>query len=77
MAISAPRTFADVAKRNDSNLCTIFDPCQSHVWIGSALNCDDANGCTDDSCDPVNRCLHTANTVPCASRTCGNKKCGP
>ena len=28
-------------------------------------NCDDANPCTDDTCDPAVGCVHTNNTSPC------------
>src|SRR5262249_32058776 len=32
---------------------------------GPAPNCDDGNGCTDDSCNPATGCVHTNNTAPC------------
>ena len=36
------------------------------VSCGScALDCDDGNPCTDDSCDPVQGCVHVNNTAPC------------
>ena len=33
-------------------------------------DCDDGRICTDDSCDDVNGCTHSNNTVPCASAKC-------
>jgi hypothetical protein len=30
-----------------------------------ALDCDDGNVCTDDSCTPETGCVHTANSKPC------------
>ena len=48
-----------------------------------ALNCDDNNPCTDDTCNPVDGCLHTDNTGPCddsmfcnGTDTCSNGTCG-
>ena len=35
------------------------------------VDCDDGNPCTDDSCDPVDGCIHTANTaIVCQSGDC-------
>ena len=31
----------------------------------ASLDCDDGNGCTTDSCNPMSGCLHLLNTVPC------------
>jgi hypothetical protein len=38
----------------------------------SAANCDDANPCTDDSCNAQNKCVHTNNTAPCST---DNNRC--
>ena len=32
---------------------------------GPAPNCDDGNGCTDDSCSPATGCVHINNTASC------------
>src|SRR5256885_13183475 len=49
---------------------------------GAALNCDDSNPCTDDSCDPGTGCVHVNNTAPCSDGnacttgdTCGGGSC--
>jgi hypothetical protein len=50
---------------------------------GSAVNCDDGNPCTDDSCDPILGCQHSNNTDPCDDGnactvidTCNGGSCG-
>jgi hypothetical protein len=46
----------------DGDLCTTGDYCLDGVCKkGGEKNCDDANACTADSCDPATGCLH-ANT---------------
>lgn len=51
---------------NDNNVCTIGDTCKDGQCQGQgAVNCDDGNACTDDSCDPIKGCVHTPNTAPC------------
>jgi len=51
---------------SDGNACTLNDTCAA-AWCkpGKPADCDDKNPCTDDSCDPVVGCVHTANTLPC------------
>ncbi len=70
---------------NDGSVCTTGDTC-SAGWCkpGLALDCDDSNPCTDDSCDPKAGCVHTPNTAPCsdmdacsAGDTCGAGVCVP
>jgi len=41
------------------------DPATGTCLPGTAPNCDDANPCTDDSCDAVLGCVHTPNSLPC------------
>jgi len=48
------------------------------------LACDDNNACTDDSCDVVDGCVYTANTIPCtdgdactADDQCADGACEP
>jgi hypothetical protein len=41
----------------DGNACTVSDTCQQGVCAaGKVKNCDDANACTVDGCDPVKGC---------------------
>jgi len=47
------------------------------------LNCDDGNPCTNDTCNPVNGCVHVNNAAPCddglfcnGTDTCSNGTCG-
>jgi hypothetical protein len=61
----APPTESQVCDA-DSNVCTAVDTCVKGACVaGSKLNCDDANVCTDDSCDPKVGCKHLANTAAC------------
>jgi len=51
---------------NDSDLCTIDDHCLVGDCVpGKVLDCNDANQCTDDSCNPLVGCLHTNNAIDC------------
>ncbi len=51
---------------SDSNACTAGDTCSSGLCIsGNIISCDDKNGCTNDSCDAVKGCEHTANSLIC------------
>ena len=51
---------------SDGNACTSGDTCSLGTCVaGAALNCDDGNVYTDDSCSPSTGCLHTPNTAPC------------
>ena len=44
---------------NDGNACTAGDICSLGECLAPfAVNCDDANDCTDDSCDPATGCVH-------------------
>jgi hypothetical protein len=43
----------------DENVCNGTESCQSGTCTrGAPLNCDDANACTTDSCDPELGCRH-------------------
>ena len=75
---------------NDGNVCTDGDKCQpggggTMQCLGTPVNCDDGNPCTQDSCDPVAGCLHTnsPNGQSCndsnactTATTCTNGVCG-
>ncbi len=52
---------------SDGDKCTLQDKCDAKgACIGKAKNCDDSNGCTDDSCNGVTgQCANVANTKPC------------
>lgn len=56
---------------NDGSACTTGDVCHGALCQGTAVSCDDANPCTDDSCDSQAGCGHIANLAPCDDgRTC-------
>src|SRR5207253_6869352 len=56
----------NTAPCTDGNACTTADTCGGGVCVGGpAPNCNDANVCTDDSCDPATGCVNTPNTAPC------------
>jgi hypothetical protein len=45
---------------SDSNVCNGAETCLAgQCTAGSALNCNDQNPCTIDSCNPVTACAHT------------------
>jgi len=45
---------------DDQDRCTRDDFCGSGQCAGLAIDCDDGNPCTDDSCDALLGCRHTA-----------------
>ena len=51
---------------SDGNLCTTGDQC-SGGWCAAtgALDCDDGNPCTDDSCNPQLGCANVNNAADC------------
>jgi hypothetical protein len=54
-------------KCDDGNLCTLKDSCSGGKCVGTgALQCDDEDPCTNDSCDPLQGCVHTFNSAPCS-----------
>ena len=51
---------------DDGDACTGPDVCVGGACAGGAKKtCDDANPCTDDSCDPETACTHNNNSAPC------------
>ena len=51
---------------NDEDVCTTGDTCADGACAGTdALDCDDANICTSDTCDPATGCVHAFNAEPC------------
>jgi hypothetical protein len=62
---------------NDGNACTLNDTCQSGVCAGVSRVCDDANVCTDDSCNPSSGCVF-ATRPPCNDgNPCTDDACDP
>jgi MYXO-CTERM domain-containing protein len=62
---------------DDGNVCTTGDNCVNGICTGSAVNCDDHNPCTEDSCDLVAGCVHTqlADGTACGGGMCGQAVC--
>jgi hypothetical protein len=51
---------------DDVDACTAGDHCASGVCMpGLAVNCNDGNGCTDDTCDPASGCVVVPNVLEC------------
>jgi len=50
---------------DDGDACTQNDTCMSGTCMGQIVPCDDANPCTDDSCDTATGCVNTDNTAGC------------
>jgi hypothetical protein len=53
----------------DTTVCNGAETCQAGLCrVGTALDCNDANPCTSDSCDATLGCRHTAvgNGTPCS-----------
>ncbi len=45
---------------DDASVCTTDDHCSAGQCVGTQPNCDDGNGCTNDSCNPTSgACVHT------------------
>ena len=49
----------------DGNPCSVADHCEAGVCVGSPVECDDENVCTDDSCDETGGCVFDANLAAC------------
>ena len=55
---------------DDGDACTTADTCAAGACVGGAPpDCDDANVCTDDSCDPATGCVNTNNRHPAMTAT--------
>jgi len=67
----------------DGDVCTVDDVCEEgSCKPGAALDCNDSNPCTDDSCNPGTGCVNAANTASCddgnactQGDVCSNKTC--
>ncbi len=69
---------------NDGDACSDSDACSDGACQGKALNCDDGNPCSNDSCDAATGCVHKNNVSPCSdgdactqSDNCVNALCVP
>ncbi len=71
---------------SDNDACTVGDACAAGTCKpGSAKQCDDGNGCTNDLCNPVDgACGATPSTDPCSDGNacttgdaCQGGKCQP
>jgi len=63
---------------NDNNVCSVNDVCVAGVCLAGPLqNCDDANLCTVDSCEPTTGCkvINVADGTKCADGLCKNGSC--
>ena len=69
----------------DDNECTTGDHCAGGECLTTGLlECDDANICTNDNCDPAVGCVYSANNQPCDDDNvctdgdeCGQGECLP
>ncbi len=57
---------AQGASCNDGSKCTEADGCIDGQCKGKALDCDDANPCTTDVCDPAKGCQYADSSSPCS-----------
>ena len=74
----------NTAPCNDGNPCTTQDACAAGACAaGAAVSCDDLNPCTQDGCDPLFGCSHSASSgTPCddgdpctTGETCASNAC--
>jgi len=76
---------ANHASCQDGNACTENDYCQEAACQpGTAVDCDDDNLCTDDSCDELTGCVNGANSLACDDKDlctigdfCADSQCQP
>ena len=51
---------------DDGSICTGVETCVDNACVaGTALDCNDNVGCTDDSCDPVDGCANVPEDLNC------------
>ena len=69
---------------DDGSICTAIDKCANGLCIGGgALDCDDKDACSVDSCDPLSGCMHAPASEgfcaddgnPCTQDLCQNGAC--
>ena len=79
----APR--ADGAECGDQDVCNGVETCWAGRCVaGSPLDCQDADPCTQDGCDPLAGCLHPVaadgagcDAAPCGQGACREGRCEP
>jgi hypothetical protein len=49
----------------DGDSCTIGDHCEEGVCMGTPIDCDDSDPCTDDACDGLGGCQYEDNAADC------------
>jgi len=62
----------------DGDACNGEEYCRAGICIaGTELDCDDANPCTDDACNPYSGCTHSpvAEGTDCSGGPCGPSSC--
>ncbi|MSP93466.1 MAG: DUF1554 domain-containing protein, partial [Myxococcales bacterium] len=66
-AASGCTSKANTAACNDGDACTSGEACTAAACEGGTpAKCDDANPCTDDSCQPAKGCIHLPNAATCS-----------
>jgi uncharacterized repeat protein (TIGR01451 family) len=56
----------NTAPCGDGDVCNGLEVCGGGMCnVGTPLNCNDNNGCTDDACNAVTGCANTPNTAAC------------
>ena len=55
----------DATECADGDPCTVADYCDEGECVGTPVNCDDENPCTDDVCGEAGGCLHIYNQADC------------
>jgi len=64
--LSGCEYFARPGKCDDGDACTYGDVCAKGSCVsGQAVNCDDANLCTEDGCDAITGCTTKGLDKPC------------
>ena len=73
----------DGSSCDDGEPCSAADHCESGTCVGSPVECEDNNPCTDDFCTPTGGCEHVANVIKCddgdpctVADECGAGECG-